>query len=246
MMPDLSVRFDGQEAMDRPDCSERKLHRTLGQFRYLNRAVSRYRSLLKRWIVSDMRRDPSRPYHLLDLGAGACDIPVWLLRTCRRAGLRLTVTALDSDPRTLAWARARHHGIPGLRVVRGSAADLPGPGEVDYVFANHLLHHLADADICRLLRDIAAVARRGYLVSDLVRSRSSYVWFSLLARPFLLGSFAYADGRISIRKGFTPEELQRLVHRAGLEDGARLMPCFPGRLVLVGGRLSLGVESPGP
>ena len=234
MLPDLSERFAGQELMDRADCSTEHLYRTLTHFRWVNLAVSRYRACLKRWIVADMLLDASRSYHLVDLGAGGCDIPAWLLGHCGRRNLKLKVTAIDSDPRSVAWARERYAGLPGLTIVTGSAFEMSDLGDVDYVFANHLTHHLADADIVRLLDEIQAVARRRFLVCDLLRSRFSYVAFSLLARVFSRASFTFEDGRTSIRKGFSPDEFQRLSDQSDGRGRSRLFRMFPGRLVMVG------------
>ncbi len=229
MFPDLSRRFEGMEMMDRPDCDRACLYRTLAQFRWVNLGVSRYRSCLKRWIVADMLRDRLREYHLVDLGAGGCDIPVWLLAYCRRRGLKLKVTALDMDARTVAWARDRYSDVLGLKIVCGNAFDLDKLESVDYVYANHFLHHLEDDEIVRLLGEVRRVAGRGFLVCDLRRCRFSYLAFSLLAGALLRGSFARADGLISIRKGFTQGEFERVISGVGMRGQVYRM--FPGRLV---------------
>ncbi|MCZ6636175.1 MAG: methyltransferase domain-containing protein [bacterium] len=235
MLPDLSERFDGLERMDRSDCDEAHLYRTLAQFRYVNLVVSRYRYCLKRWIVADMLRDRSSRYHLVDLGAGGCDIPAWLLRHCQRRSLKLRVTAVDSNARTVAWARERYGDIPDLNIVCGSAFEIGDLGDVDYVYANHFLHHLPRIEIVRLLHVIQAVVRRKFLVCDLVRSRFSYVGFSLLAGPLLRDSFAFEDGQISIRRGFTLGEFQHLIDDSDIRGRCQIFQMFPGRLAMVGG-----------
>jgi len=72
------------------------------------------------------------------------------------------------------------------------------------------------------------------VASDLLRSRNSFIIFSLFAAVFLHRSFATYDGRLSIRKGFLPEELRGLL--SGIEGFERLeLRCQrPGRIVLIG------------
>jgi 2-polyprenyl-3-methyl-5-hydroxy-6-metoxy-1,4-benzoquinol methylase len=218
--------------MDDPDCSEERLLRTLHQFASINRLLSRYRTILRRWVLDDMARDPARDYHLLDLGAGGCDIDAWLLHRARRRHLRLRITAVDADPRVVQWAQTRHRSVPGLAIQCRDALSDPSDEPVDYLFANHFLHHLRDEDIVSLLRQWTPRVRRRIVLSDLRRSRWSYAAFSLFALAYR-GSFTRSDGLLSIRKGFAPDELRDIAHVAGCAAHARIHRLLPGRLVLV-------------
>lgn len=224
----FAERATEEELMDRPDCDERRLVRTLDQFHDINRLFSRVRGLLKRTVLADMV--PGRDYRLLDLGAGACDIPVWLLGEAGRRGLSLAVTAVDADPRVVRYARKRYGDVGGLGIVEADALDLDALAPFDYLFANHFLHHLPAAAIQKLLADARRLAGRGFVISDLRRSPWSYLGFSIFARIYR-DSFTRADGLISIRKGFTPEELRRL---AG-DTPAEVRTALPGRVRMVSG-----------
>jgi 2-polyprenyl-3-methyl-5-hydroxy-6-metoxy-1,4-benzoquinol methylase len=231
---DFSVRTRAEELMDRPDCDTRHLLRTVDQFASINRMFSRYRTLLKRTVLRDMRRDPDREYHLVDLGAGGCDIPAWLLRQTRRNGLKLRITAIDSDARIVEHARRKFVQVNALDPVLGDAFALETHAPFDYVFANHFLHHLDDQQIVELLRRVESRARRGYVFSDLRRSRLSYWAFDLVSRVLYRDSFAHSDGKLSILKGFSVQELDALAGLAKLKHpqvGAQ----FPGRVYLTGG-----------
>jgi 2-polyprenyl-3-methyl-5-hydroxy-6-metoxy-1,4-benzoquinol methylase len=232
---DFRTRWAGAERMDDPACDESALCRTVDQFASLNRLVSRYRSILSRWVLDDMRTtDVGRVWHLADLGAGGCDIPVWLLREARRRGLRLTVTAIDADPRIVRHARRIQGHELDLDIRFGNLIDIDALGPVDYLFANHVLHHLPDEAIPAVLARMHAAARRRWVVSDLSRSRWAYVGFHILG-PLYRDSFALEDGLRSIRRGFTIPELTAHLHAAGLAGKASLHRLVPARLCLMGG-----------
>lgn len=211
--------------MDAPDSDERKLFRTLDQFTSINRLFSRVRGPLKRILFPLL--SPDKETHLLDLGAGGCDIPVWLLKEANKAGLKLRITAIDSDPRVVRYA-IRHYGeVEGLRILEANALLLDPLAPFDFVFGNHFLHHLTDPQIRDLLQQVDRLAAKGYLFSDLRRSRFSYQafrWVSLIYRD----SFASEDGLISICKGFTPDELKAFAPNADCKIQTQL----PGRLLL--------------
>lgn len=218
--------------MDDPSCDERLLLRTLAQFRWMNLLVSRYRTILTRHVLRDMAREPGRSYHLVDLGAGGCDMAVWLLREAGRRGLRLRVTALDGDPRAVAFARRMAGATPNLTIACADIFALPSCGPADYLFSNHVAHHLPDAVLDDFFQMMDRVAGRCWIVSDLRRSLAAYAGFQLLGRCFR-DSFTFEDGKRSIRRGFTPGEFAARVARLGFADRARITTMLPGRILAV-------------
>lgn len=229
MRPDFSKRSGMSELMDDPSCDDKLLLRTIHQFASINFLVSRYRSILKRWVLADMLKEPNRPYHLVDMGAGGCDIDAWLLGTALRLGLNLRVTACDLDERIINYARETYGHVSGLSI-RNMDLLTGRPGEtIDFVFANHFLHHLSNDNIIHLLRFWQPHVRRRLVFSDLERTRKAYLGFNALSL-FYRNSFARYDGLISIQRGFTPEELETLARQALPESTYRVDRLIPGRL----------------
>ncbi len=215
--------------MDRPDSDPQLLERTLDQFSWINPLLSASRRLIRRYIFSDLDRTAG-PATLLDVGAGGCDTALWLVK--QRPALR--VTCLDHDPRVVAYARRRCAGEPRVEVLLGSAEELGGE-PYDYVFAGHFLHHLPETKILPVLNRMLRCARRVLLVNDLLRSRAAYSAYAALAVLFLHGSFAAYDGKLSIRKGFLPEELRRHAGRTEQPQRLQVVQAFPWRVCLVAG-----------
>jgi 2-polyprenyl-3-methyl-5-hydroxy-6-metoxy-1,4-benzoquinol methylase len=234
-MMDFSQRLTADELMDDPECDEAALFRTLDQFSIINKLFSRTRTLLRRTILTDMQ--PGREYHLLDVGAGACDIPIWLLEQAHARQLSLRITAVDSDPRITRYAQQNAGTHPDLTIVNGNGLELMAYAPFDYVFANHVLHHLPSDLVKTFIREAEVMAGRGVVFSDLKRSRWSYLGFWIAALPFR-HSFARTDGLLSIRRGFLPAELEELT--AGTDTHIQLL--HPGRVNVISNRL---VSDPG-
>lgn len=222
-----------RELMDDPDADEELLLETVRQFGPINRLLSRSRSLIRRHILADVERRGLTSFTVLDLGAGGCDIAEWLVGAATRRGKAARVLCLDSDPRIVAYARRRVGTNPHLQVLEAPAEALSRLGPVDYIFANHFLHHLDDREIMRLLPLIREQARYGFVLNDLRRSRLSYLGYTVLSGIFFRGSFAFYDGRLSIRRGFLRGELEELLRRAGMLRESEVNSLFPGRLAVV-------------
>lgn len=163
---------------------------------------------------------------VLDVGAGAADIPVTLVRWARRRGRALRVIALDRGHATLEYARGYTAGYPEITLVQGDALALPVRAEsVDIVISAMTLHHLGPEEATRYLTEIDGAARRGWIVNDLVRGRLAHALVRLLTRLFTRSAMARHDGPLSILRSYTPPEVTALCEKAGLFD-ARVVHHF--------------------
>ncbi len=236
LFPDLSRRVNVAELMDDPECSEQRLLRTVRSFALLNRLVSRYRSVLNRWLIQDMLRQPARKYRVADLGAGGCDIPVWLLSRARKLGLDLSVLAVESNPLIADQARRVHRGVAGLQVVCKDAIHIGELEPVDYIIGNHFLHHLPNDEILNFLARALEMRIRRFVFNDLCRSHRAYYLHSLLAAVLFPRTFVGTDGRRSIRRGFRRSELRALLAKADILDRVQVHTLAPARIVIVSTR----------
>lgn len=232
--PDMRQRNStDREKMDRADADLSRLLRTIRQFKLINFLFSGSRRLLREHFFAIMEQDPSRRYTLLDVGAGGCDIAIWAAREARKRGLKLEITALDNDPRILPVAYRAVRDFPEVRIIQGNALELSQWGTFDFVFSNHFLHHLDWDQIEAFLERIIAQTRLAFLMNDLKRSNWAFlgctVFIGLLARR----SFAFYDGRLSIRRGFLPEELRDFVTRNFPNSRIQVREAFPARVALL-------------
>lgn len=234
-MFDFSRRAADAEWMDRPDSSVQLLGNTLRQFQWINRLVTPCHRLLRRHVLRRMRSDRHRAWTMLDIGAGGCDLPIWLIERCRRERISLSITCLDHDARVVEFARNRVVRYPEITLLHGDAlalAETP-PGSWDFIFSNHFLHHLTTPEVRRCLHQVVRACREQCIMSDLVRSRLSYCLYTAGAKVLLRNSFAFDDGRLSIRKSLTKGEALRLVAEDPVLKSLRVRTIFPGHLVFL-------------
>jgi 2-polyprenyl-3-methyl-5-hydroxy-6-metoxy-1,4-benzoquinol methylase len=181
-----------------------------------------------------MKRDPSKSYTLLDIGAGGCDIPVRLIRHVRRNGLHLKITAVDYDERIVEYSRQLLKDYPEIEVVSDSLENLSGYKKFDYVISNNVLHHFEWKDMTGLLSVLGKVTKRMFIMNDIHRSNFGYFFYSVFAGLFLKNSFAFYDGRLSIKKGFVKNELSVIMDGIGYEFPVRVEYVIPERVVIIG------------
>ena len=234
LFPVLRERYGGPELMDLPDVSEKKLINTLRQFSLLNILFTRSRRLIEKYILADMLQSPGEIYVFLDLGAGGCDIAIWLLKRCRHMGIDVHITCLDYDPRIVKYARGKCQAYREISVIEASAHELEKLTPYDYVFANHLLHHLPSEQWIVLIDALARQTRNIFLLNDIRRSRWAYAGYALFAGMFMHNSFAFVDGLLSIRKGISVHEMRKAVSACGLKKNITIGTVLPARVFVLG------------
>jgi ubiquinone/menaquinone biosynthesis C-methylase UbiE len=158
---------------------------------------------------------------VLDVGAGAADIPVRLLAEAGRRGIPLAVTATDSRQEVLDAAlaiRSDLADVPGLtmRIADGRALAWPD-GTFDVAHTSLVLHHLEPADALAFLAELRRVSRVGIVVNDLARGRLSWLGAWLITHTLAASRYTRHDGPLSVRRAYTRYEMDGLLRRAGLE-----------------------------
>jgi 2-polyprenyl-3-methyl-5-hydroxy-6-metoxy-1,4-benzoquinol methylase len=211
------------ERMDRLDADPTNLARSLRDLRNVNRWLGGRRSAV-RHVLDIASRVPAVTVQVLDVGTGAADIPIALLRTGRRRGLQLHVLGVDRHPATAAFAVATASD-PELEIAQADALALPfRDAQFDVAMCNTTLHHFDAEEAMRVLAELNRVARWGVVVTDLARSRAALSGALLLASTvWLRHPITRHDGPWSVRAAFTPSEMAELAAAAGLRN-AKVRP----------------------
>lgn len=232
--PDIKTRSKEIELMDIPTSDEKKLINTVKQFRILNILFTRSRGLIKKYFIPDLLKFPGKTHSFLDIGAGGCDIALWLLKYCKRRGLKVKISCLDNDKRITDYSREKCKSVNEIKIIAGSAFDLKQIGKFDYIFANHFLHHLPSEVIPEILDIISQQTERAFLLNDIFRSRLAYFWYTIFTGLFMHNSFSFYDGRLSIKRGFTYQEMKRFTGLLDKSTNVNVFRTFPARIYVVG------------
>jgi ubiquinone/menaquinone biosynthesis C-methylase UbiE len=178
-----------------------------------------------RALVTETRGDGLEALHVLDVGAGACDIPL-RLTTAHGPWRSLKVTAVDNRPEILDAATRVEPALaarPDVELLVADGRSLPFPdGAFDVAHASLVIHHLAPIDAQAFLRELARVARLGIVVNDLERSAVHWLGAWLVLHAMTRNAFTLHDGPLSVRRAYTQREMRGLLEAACLRPIAEV------------------------
>ena len=202
------ARRRGVEYLDSPDVDPDVRHRAQANIARSNRLLGGLRAAIVelRGVIGDGAGSPT----LLDVGTGLADIPERATAAAARAGVGLTTIGIDEAPSLLLAARdcVTH-------AVCASAFALPfRDHSIDIVMCSQLLHHFDWPEADRVVRELNRVAARAIIVSDLRRSWIAAAGFWIVSVVLRFHPVTRHDGVVSVLRGFTAVELERVVKTA--------------------------------
>lgn len=222
-MPDFSHRSSQSELMDDFSIADERLANALVDLRRVNRYLGGNAATMKHLTPLIRKARPDAPLEVLDVATGGADFPEFLMREAVRQGWHVQPTGLDLNEATLAYARAalddrlppRLAGQIDLR--QGDALQLPVPDNAfDVGVTSLFMHHLNDDEAVQMLQELDRTTRLGFIVNDLHRHPLAYYGVQAWGRVTRASVFFRHDAPVSVLRGFTRDELQILVRRAGL------------------------------
>jgi SAM-dependent methyltransferase len=227
---DFSRRAHLSELMDEP-CSYEQLRACLRDLEQVNRVTLGYRPTLA-WLEQIAEGFHGDPMHVVDVGCGGGDMLRRIERWAAGRGIDLRLTGIDLNPYAVRAARESTDADSKIRWIAGKAFSFGDAGDpIDLVISSLFTHHLGDDGIRQFLQWMERVARRGWFINDLYRSRTSYFGFKALATAARWHHFVRHDGPVSFRRAFLPEEWRRYVEAAGLSpNGVQIFTKWPARL----------------
>ncbi|MGI9139977.1 MAG: methyltransferase domain-containing protein [Gemmatimonadaceae bacterium] len=201
-------RRNGTEILDGNDLDPRLVRRSMRDVARANAIFGGASALLAE--LEPALRGLAPVATLLDVGTGLGDIPARARARARISGVELRTTGADIAPELAAASAARIDAA-----VCADALQLPfADDSFDIVTCSQVLHHFPGASGAALLREMNRVARLRVVISDLRRSWTAAAGLWIASFPLFFHPVSRHDGVVSVLRGFTPDELERLVDQA--------------------------------
>ena len=216
----------GTETLDDPRAAPEVVLRTLGDIARINRLFGGTRAVVEALEPFFLAvAGGGARWTLLDVGTGLGDIPRAAAARARRHGIALQLIGIERIPAAARAARGTGEGWLAVLLADGGALPIR-PGAVDVVVASQVLHHLPREVAVRWIAAFDRLARRAVVLADLRRSRLAMagIWAASFGLGF--GGDTRRDAVVSLKRGYTRDELNAVLRDAGVPAVATYRPGF--------------------
>lgn len=214
----LKHRATKPERIDTGDYTPEEYERFLREIRFINQRLGD-RTALEKTLLADILRLGLKDFSVLDVGAGTGELLGVIAEFARGSGRIAQLFGLDLNDLSTKEVAAEGQKFNEIVPVQGNALCLPfADDSFDYAFCSLFTHHLTDDQIPVAIAEMSRVARRGIVVIDLERSATAWLLYQLFCLVYRISPLVRQDGSLSIRKGFTCEEMCKMGKVAGLKE----------------------------
>lgn len=214
----FETRVNQAEFLDAPDCDPQLASTSFRFMRLVNHFVGGTKAV-RNFLAEEMAEwGCNRPIRVLDIGSGTCDIPLAVAKWARKKSQRIEFTCIEINATALKMAaeNIRKSGYDSIELKNEDLLEFHPQQRFDYAIGSMFFHHFKDDQIVQIIEKLRSYVLRGVLINDLRRSFVNYM-ICLLA-VCLLPKGVRHDALISIRRGFKPDELHRLLTRVENAD----------------------------
>jgi ubiquinone/menaquinone biosynthesis C-methylase UbiE len=160
-----------------------------------------------------VRERNTRTLSLLEVAAGAGDVPRSVGERFERRGIQLHVTLLDRALSHLNHGNGQD-ADKGRPAVVGDALALPfREASFDVVSCSLFAHHLLPEEVVQFVNEGLRVSRTAVLINDLVRHPLHLVLI-YAGMPLFHSRITRHDAVASLRRAYTVEEMRALLHQS--------------------------------
>ena len=206
-----------EEWMDDPQTSPADFNQALKDIQWVNKNLRGTEVLAE--ALFERLPESFSGQSVLDIGTGSADIPLALAKKARQHKQALQITGIDLHPVAVETAQKQTADYAEIHIVQGDALSLPYPDQsFDWVITSMFMHHLSDQEAVGLLREMARLARHGFIVNDLERHPLAYWSIKLLGKLTRKGRIFMNDAPLSVLRGFSHAELKSYCLRSQLES----------------------------
>jgi ubiquinone/menaquinone biosynthesis C-methylase UbiE len=196
-----------QELMDDFSIQDERIDTALSELKIINKylgGISTTQAALKLFLRND-----NKEFKVLDIGSGSSDN----LIAAKDSFPNIKILSIDKNLRTLTAVK---NFIPKIN---SDAFYLPLKNDsCDLVHVALFLHHFTEDQIKKLLNEFLRISKKGIIINDLQRSYLALLGIKLLTLLFSKSEMVKHDAPISVKRGFSKSELNKLLEELSISD----------------------------
>jgi SAM-dependent methyltransferase len=220
--PDFTKRSYEKELLDRDDIPFPDIERNMRELDLINTWLGGHAISIRglQALLNDRYKSPQpnagQPLNICEIGCGGGDNLRVLSRYCRRLGVKVRVTGIDSNAHCIEVARERWQDGDASWVHSDYSKVVFAEAKPDIIFSSLFCHHFTNEELVFMLGWMEGNAGLGWFVNDLHRHPLAYHSIRLMTGWWSGSYLVKNDAPLSVLRGCTRGEWKDLLRQAGI------------------------------
>lgn len=168
-----------------------------------------------RTMLAGLKLPAGKSWLICEIGCGGGDNLLAIRRWLHRKNISARFVGIDINPDCIAVATEKCSRLNCTFIT--SDYKLAGLKEQpDVIFSSLLCHHFSDEQLVVMLQWMKVHSRHGFFINDLHRHPLAYYSIKMLTAVFSSSYLVRNDAPLSVKRGFTRKEWNRLMQEAGI------------------------------
>ena len=151
---------------------------------------------------------PQQEYTIIDMGCGDGSMLREVADHCMKKGIKTQLIGLDLNDKSINIAQKASRNYSNIKYTIQDVLSLkPEEFRCDILLCTLTLHHFSQEQIHTFIKKFALLTSIGIVINDLDRNKISCALFKVFSGVFMKTYIAKHDGLVSIKSGFTKNEL---------------------------------------
>lgn len=213
-MPDFSKRSYEKELLDRTDIPFTDIKRNMQELEFINTNLGGHQITLSglKKICKKINRNK---ISVCEIGCGGGDNLKVIQKWCRKNNFHVQLTGIDINKDCIEYAIENCSELADKNFIISDYRLVDfGNSKPDIIFSSLFTHHLNDDQFKAMLQWSKQNSTTGFFVNDLHRHFLAYYSIKLLTRLFSKSYLVKNDAPLSVRRGFSRKEIEKLLTAA--------------------------------
>lgn len=214
-MADFTKRSTQSEMMDDFALGSDVIYPIMDELEVINKLLGGYNVFFDAFKILDLKDGMS----ISDWGCGGGDSLRILAKWARKVDLELEFVGVDATDSALAYAETKARRFPEISFINADVlSSALKSQQFDVVISSLFTHHFPDKSWIELIQKMLSCARKAVIINDLHRHWLAYHSIGVLTKLFSKSVMVKHDSQVSVLRGFTKAELEKLLKEAGIEN----------------------------
>lgn len=216
-MPDFAKRSYEKELLDKDDIPFDDIRLNMKELNTINSLLGGHDISIQGLKKLTGSNQKGKQLHICEIGCGGGDNLKAIADWCKKNNINCRFTGIDIKDTCTAFADQQYPGL--AKWITADYSDVSfTEGKPDIIFSSLFCHHFTEMELTDMLGWMRKNSTLGFFINDLQRNPLAWFLIKWLTRFFSKSYLVKNDAPLSVRRGFTKNEIKAIFETAGISN----------------------------